>query len=182
MSVGVSKTDAIATAGRGLASSAAVSIGDAANEDLTSVFRMTNTNGENVFNVSVNGISGVIEIPTGFYVGSTLAEALESRINQIQDPVTGDTVGGVTVRYDSTDNNFTFTTGTTGNTSTIKVKGAARFGLDDVPLGVGDVPQIYNLVQATNADGVALYVDATGNVVTQPPANLVTGYYPLIHR
>ena len=58
---------------------------------------MTNTNGENVFNVSVNGISGVIEIPTGFYVGSTLAEALESRINQIQDPVTGDTVGGVTV-------------------------------------------------------------------------------------
>ena len=179
MSVGVSKTDAIATAGRGLASSAAVSIGDAANEDLTSVFRMTNTNGENVFNVSVNGISGVIEIPTGFYVGSTLAEALQSRINQIQDPVTGDTVGGVTVRYDSTDNNFTFTTGTTGNTSTIKVKGAARFGLDDVPLGVGDVPQIYNLVQATNADGVALYVDATGNVVTQPPANLVTGYYPL---
>ena len=179
MSVGVSKTDAIATAGRGLASSAAVSIGDAANEDLTSVFRMTNTNGENIFNVSVNGISGVIEIPTGFYVGSTLAEALESRINQIQDPVTGDTVGGVTVRYNSADNNFTFTTGTTGNTSTIKVKGAARFGLDDVPLGVGDVPQIYNLVQATNDDGVALYVDATGNVVTQPPANLVTGYYPL---
>ena len=36
------------------------------------------------------------------------------------------------------------------------MKGAARFGLDDVPLGVGDVPQIYNLVQATNADGVAL--------------------------
>ena len=179
MSVGVSKTDAIATAGRGLASSAAVSTGDAANEDLTSVFRMTNTNGENVFNVSVNGISGVIEIPTGFYVGSTLAEALESRINQIQDAVTGDTVGGVTVRYDSEANNFTFTTGTTGNTSTIKVKGAARFGLDDVPLGVGDVPQIYNLVQATNADGVALYVDATGSVVTQPPANLVTGYYPL---
>ena len=179
MSVGVSKTDAIQTAGRGLASSPAISIGDAANEDLTSVFRMTNTNGENIFNVSVNGISGVIEIPTGFYVGSTLAEALESRINQIQDPVTGDTVGGVTVRYDSTNNNFTFTTGTTGNTSTIKVKGAARFGLDDVPLGVGDVPKIYNLVQATNEDGVALYVDATGNVVTQPPANLVTGYYPL---
>ena len=179
MSVGTSKNDAIATAGTGLASTPAVSVGDAANEDLTSVFRMTNTNGENVFNVSVNGISGVIEIPTGFYVGSTLAEALESRINQIQDPVTGDTVGGVTVKYDSTANNFTFTTGTTGNTSTVKVKGAARFGLDEVALGVGTVPQIYNLVQATNADGVALYVDATGNVVTTPPDNLVEGYYPL---
>jgi len=179
MAVGSSKTDAIATAGTGLASTAAVSIGDAANEDLTSVFRMSNTNGENIFNVSVNGISGVIEIPTGFYVGSTLAEALQSRINQIQDAVTGDTVGGVTVKYDSSSNNFTFKTGTTGNSSTIKVKGAARFGLDDVALGVGTVPQIYNLVQATNADGVGLYVDATGNVVTTPPANLVAGYYPL---
>jgi len=179
MSVGTSKNDVISSAGTGLASTPAVSIGDAANEDLTSVFRMTNTNGENVFNVSVNGISGIIEIPTGFYVGSTLAEALQSRINQIQDPVSGDTVGGVVVKYDSADNNFTFTTGTTGNTSTIKVKGASRFGLDDVALGVGTVPQIYNLVQATNDDGVALYVDANGNVVTTPPDNLVEGYYPL---
>lgn len=179
MSVGTSKNDVILSAGRGLASSAAVSIGDAANEDLTSVFRLSNTGGENIFNISVNGISGIIEIPTGFYVGTTLAEALQNRINQIQDPVTGDTVGGVVVKYDSTSNNFTFTTGTTGNTSTIKVKGASRFGLDDVALGVGAVPQIYNLVQATNADGVALYVDATGNVVTTPPANLVEGYYPL---
>ena len=179
MSVGTSKNDVIVSAGRGLASSPAVSVGDAANEDLTSVFRLSNTSGENTFNVSVNGISGVIEIPTGFYVGTTLAEALQNRINQIQDPMTGDTVGGVKVKYDSTSNNFTFTTGTSGNTSTIKVKGASRFGLDDVALGVGKVPQIYNLVQATNADGVALYVDATGNVVTTPPANLVEGYYPL---
>jgi len=179
MAVGTSKNDAIAEAGRGLASTPAVSIGDAANEDLTSVFRLNNTGGENIFNVSVNGISGVIELPSGFYVGSTLAEALQSRINQIQDPQTGDTVGGVTVRYDATTNNFTFTTGTTGDQSTIKVKGAARLGLDDVALGVGTVPKIYNLVQATNAQGVALYVNAAGEVVQTPPENLVEGYYPL---
>src|SRR6056300_3150 len=179
MAVGTSKNDAIAEAGRGLASTPAVSIGDAANEDLTSVFRLNNTGGENIFNVSVNGISGVIELPSGFYVGSTLAEALQSRINQIQDPETGDTVGGVTVRYDGTTNNFTFTTGTTGDQSTIKVKGAARLGLDDVALGVGTVPKIYNLVQATNAQGVALYVNANGEVVQTPPQNLVEGYYPL---
>ncbi len=179
MAVGASKNDVRLEDGRGLASSPAISVGDAANEDLTSVFRLTNTGGENVFNVSVNGISGVIELPTGFYVGSTLAEALQARINQIQDPVTGDTVGGVTVRYDGTNNNFTFTTGTTGDQSTIKVKGAARLGLDDVPLGVGTVPKIYNLVQAMNDDGVALYVNANGEVVTTPPDNLVEGYYPL---
>ena len=104
---------------------------------------------------------------------------MQNRINQIQDPVTGDTVGGVTVKYNSDTNNFSFQTGTTGNTSTIKVKGAARFGLDDVDLGVGTVPQIYNLVQATNEDGVALFVNSEGAVVTTPPANLVDGYYPL---
>ncbi|MEK9622773.1 MAG: flagellar hook-basal body complex protein, partial [Alphaproteobacteria bacterium] len=179
MAVGASKNDAIAEAGRGLASTPAISIGDAANEDLTSVFRLNNSGGENIFNVSVNGISGVIELPTGFYVGSTLAEALEARINQIQDPETGDTVGGVSVRYDGATNNFTFTTGTTGDQSTIKVKGAARLGLDDVALGVGTVPKIYNLVQATNAQGVALYVNANGEVVQTPPDNLVEGYYPL---
>ena len=179
MAVGTSKNDVIAEAGRGLASTPAISVGDAANEDLTSVFRLNNTGGENIFNVSVNGISGVIELPSGFYVGSTLAEALQSRINQIQDPETGDTVGGVVVRYDGTTNNFTFTTGTTGDQSTIKVKGAARLGLDDVPLGVGTVPKIYNLVQAKTPQGVALYVNAAGEVVQTPPENLVEGYYPL---
>ena len=179
MSVGTSKSDAILESGRGLASTPASATGDAATENLSNVFRLTNTNGENVFNVSVNGISGIIELPTGFYVGSTLAEALQSRINQIQDPVTGDSVGGVSVKYDPTINSFSFVTGTTGDSSTIKVKGAARFGLEDVPLGVGTVPKIYNLVQATNEQGVALYVDADGNVVETPPNNLVTGYYPL---
>jgi flagellar hook protein FlgE len=48
-----------------------------------------------------------------------------------------------------------------------------------VPLGVGAIPKIYNLVQAKNADGVALYVDPDGNVVTTPPENMVSGYYPL---
>ena len=44
---------------------------------------------------------------------------------------------------------------------------------------MGSVPQIYNLVQATNAQGVALYVNADGNVVETPPENMVDGYYPL---
>ena len=153
--------------------------GKAANDDLTDVFRLSSAEGDNRFNVSVNGINGVVEVPSGFYVGSTLAEALETRINQIMDASTGETVGGVTVRYSSDTNNFVFTTGTTGNDSTIKVKGASRLGLDDVPLGVGSVPEIYNLVQATNADGVGLFVAPTGEVVTTPPDNLVTGYFPL---
>lgn len=165
--------------GTGLAAAPAVSTGRAAQGDLTEVFRLTSSNSENRFNVSVNGIAGIIDIPPGNYVGTTLATALEERINQITDPTSGQAVGGVTVRFSTTENNFTFTTGTTGETSTIKVKGAARLGLDDVPLGVGSVPKIFNLVQATNSDGVALYVDPEGNVVTTPPTSMVEGYYPL---
>ena len=179
MGFDANSNDYLYTGGTGLASDAAIAIGRAAQSDLTEVFRLNSTNGENVFNVSVNGINGIIEIPAGNYVGTTLATALEQRINQISDPETGEVVGGVKVRYSPTENNFTFTTGTTGSTSTIKVKGTARLGLADVPLGVGSVPKIFNLVQATNADGVALYVDASGNVVTSPPENLVEGYYPL---
>ena len=179
LGVGATKTEAEFTAGKGLSATPATAQGATATEPLNEVFRLSTTNGENIFNVSVNGISGVITIPPGFYVGSTLAEALESKINQIMDPVTGDTVGGVTARFNASTNNFEFTTGTTGDSSTIKVKGSARLGLDDVPLGVGTVPKIFNLVQATNANGVNLFVSADGKVVETPPENMVEGYYPL---
>ena len=178
LGVGVTKTNAIKTEAKGLAAKAAQAIGASATEDLTQVFRLSNQGNENIFNVSVNGVAGVIEVPQGFYVGTTLAEALQERINQIEDSA-GTVGGGITVKYNSATNNFTFTNGTTGRDSTIKVRGASKFGLDNVDLGVGSVPQIYNLTQATNSEGLALYVDANGNKVTTPPANLVDGYYPL---
>ena len=179
MGVGGSKADTNFTAAKGLAASAASAVGASANDDLTEVFRLSSVDGDNRFNVSVNGINGVVEVPSGFYVGSTLAEALEKRINQIMDPNTGATVGGVTVRYSSENNNFVFTTGTTGSDSTIKVKGAARLGLDEVPLGVGSVPEVYNIVQAVNEDGARLFVNAQGEVVTTAPDPMVDDYYPL---
>ena len=179
MGVGTTKGDAVKTSGAGLAASPALATGAVAKEDLTQVFRLSSTLNETTFNVSVNGVNGVIEIPSGFYVGSTLAEALQSRINQIEDPITGQQTGGVTVKYNPTSNNFTFTTGTTGPDSTIKVKGISRLGLSDVPLGVGSVPKIFNLVQATDAAGNDLFVDANGIVTTTPPANQVDGFFPL---
>ena len=179
MGVGGTKADTNFTPPKGLAASAASAVGASANDDLTEVFRLSSVDGDNRFNVSVNGINGVVEVPSGFYVGSTLAEALEKRINQIMDPDSGATVGGVTVRYSSDSNNFVFTTGTTGSDSTIKVKGAARLGLDEVPLGVGSVPEVYNIVQAVNEDGARLFVNAQGEVVTTAPDPMVDDYYPL---
>ncbi len=177
--VGSSKNGFLFTAGKGLKATSATAVGASANEPLTNVFKLSNQAGDNIFNVSVNGISGIIEVPATSYVGTTLAEALQTRINQIVDPNTGVQIGGVSVSYSSETNNFTFSSGTTGSDSTIKVKGAARLGLDEVPLGVGTVPEIFNLVQATDKDGVALFVDANGKTVTNPPENLVDGYFPL---
>ena len=179
MGVGASKNDTVFETARGLASDPARAIGAPATEPLNEIFNLSSAGNANVFNVSVNGISGIIEVPSGNYVGSTLAAELQTRINQISDTETGEVVGGVTVKYQADTNNFVFTTGTTGDQSTIKVKGAAKLGLDDVPLGVGSVPTIVNLVQATNDAGVPLYVNAAGEIVETPPDNLVTDYYPL---
>ncbi|MDB3962950.1 flagellar hook-basal body complex protein, partial [Paracoccaceae bacterium] len=179
MGVGASKNDTVFETARGLASDPAQAFGAPATEPLNEIFNLSSAGNANVFNVSVNGISGIIEVPSGNYVGSTLAAELQTRINQISDTETGEVVGGVTVKYQADTNNFVFTTGTTGDQSTIKVKGAAKLGLDDVPLGVGSVPTIVNLVQATNDAGVPLYVNAAGEIVETPPDNLVTDYYPL---
>ena len=122
LGVGKTKTNAIKTEAKGLAALPAVAVGASATEDLTQVFRLSNQNNENIFNVSVNGVPGIIEIPQGFYVGTTLAEALQERMNQIEG-TTGIVGGGITVSYNSDTNNFTFTNGTTGRDSTIKVRG-----------------------------------------------------------
>ena len=70
LGVGKTKTNAIKTEAKGLTTLPAVAVGASATEDLTQVFRLSNQNNENIFNVSVNGV-GVIEIPQGFYVNAT---------------------------------------------------------------------------------------------------------------
>ena len=168
------------TEGIGLKSEPAKAIGGPAKDPLNSQPIFLNAaNLETTFNVSVNGVNAIIEIPGGNYIGTTLADLLQQRINQMRDAETGQTIGGVTVKYQPDENNFVFTTGTTGDTSTIRVKGPAKLGLDDVPLGVGSVPTIAKLVQATNENGIPLFVNENGEIVDSEPDNLVEDYYPL---
>ena len=87
--VGATKNDFLFSAGTGLKATSAEAVGATANEPLSNVFKLSSQTGDNVFNVSVNGINGIIEVPATSYVGTTLADALETRINQIVDPTTG---------------------------------------------------------------------------------------------
>ena len=149
---------------------------------MSEAFTITELAGENIFNVVVNGISASITIPEGNYKGDTLATALESRINAMKNPISGRSVGGVTVEYDSDLNNLSFTTATTGEGSTIAVNGALKFGLNDIPLGLGTTTVVRTPVQATDELGRPLYIAPNGEITPNSQAfadNMVEDFYPL---
>ncbi|MDC0640100.1 flagellar hook-basal body complex protein [Planktomarina temperata] len=170
------------TAATGIISTPAVATGAEALVDMQNAFTLTTAGNENRFNIVVNGVSAFIELPERNYTGITMATALESRINQMKHPVTGQPVGGVDVTYNAATNNLVFTTGTTGDSSTFKIEGALRFGLQDIPLGIGNTTEIKTPVQATDNLGRPLFVSPTGEITTRTDDfadNIVEDFYPL---
>ncbi len=170
------------TAATGIVSTPAVATGAEALVDMQNAFTLTTAGNENRFNIVVNGVSAFIELPERNYTGITMATALESRINQMKHPVTGQPVGGVDVTYNAATNNLVFTTGTTGDSSTFKIEGALRFGLQDIPLGIGNTTEIKTPTQATDNLGRPLFVSPTGEITTRTDDfadNIVEDFYPL---
>ena len=160
------------TSGKGLQSSAAVLSGKTSNEDLSEDFFLSDAAEETIFVVNVNDITAAIQVPEGVYNGTSLANALESRINQMEDSA-GNTVNGVAVTYSTVDNAFTFTTGTTGLNSKIFVSASSRMGLNDLELVTGTTPSFVNMATATasSATGQSLYVNDAGTTTTLAPEN-----------
>jgi flagellar hook protein FlgE len=166
----------------GLVSKPAVVVGLEGLMDMSQTFTVTALANENVFNVVVGGVSASIAIPEGNYKGDTLATALEERINSMKNPISGQSVGGVDVKYDAIANNLTFTTSTTGEGNTIAINGALKFGLKDVPLGLGTTTTVRQPVQATDELGRPLYISPQGAIVANNQDfadNMVENFYPL---
>ena len=166
----------------GIVSQPAVATGNKGLVDMSKAFSITEVAGENSFTVVVDGVSAFLKIPSGNYSGTTLALALQDRINAMEHPSTGTPIDGVKVAYNMVTNNLTFKTGSTGGASTIKIEGAQRFGLKDIPLGIGETAKIRTPVQATNDAGEELYVSPTGVITADTAAfanNLVEDFYPL---
>ena len=163
------------TSGKGLQSEAAVLNGKTSNEDLSEDFFLSDAAEETIFVVNVNDITAAIKVPEGVYNGTSLATALQSRINQMEDS-SGNTVNGVTVVYNTTSNSFTFTTGTTGLNSKIFVSASSRMGLDDLELQTGTTPSFVNMANtiAKSDTGQSLYVNDAGTTTTLAPDNAWT--------
>ena len=165
-------------AGTGLPSSAATAVGQRGVTPMAQTFLLNESLGENKMTFTIDGITGSITLPVRAYTGDTFAAAIQDRVNQIQDPVSGRIVSGVTVKFEPDNNRLVFTSGTTGAMSQINVVGHPNFGLAKVTQTAGKVPVITNLKQATDAQGNKLYVDAKGNITTQQPDGL-QNWYPL---
>ena len=166
----------------GLVSTPAIAVGYEALMDMTKAFTVTSQAGENIFNVVVGGVSASITVPEGNYKGDTLAAALQDRINSMKNPVSGQSVGGVSVEYNADANNFSFTTSTSGEGTTIAVNGALRFGLKDIPLGLGETTSVRQPVQATDELGRPLYISPQGEITANSQDfadNMVEDFYPL---
>ncbi|MDA9673707.1 flagellar hook-basal body complex protein [Paracoccaceae bacterium] len=166
----------------GLVSKPAVVVGLEGLMDMTQPFTITSLANENVFNVVVGGVSASIVIPEGNYKGDTLATALEERINSMKNPISGQSVGGVDVKYDAIANNLTFTTATTGEGNTLAISAALKFGLKDIPLGLGETTMVRQPVQATDELGRPLFISPAGEIVANNQDfadNMVENFYPL---
>lgn len=168
----------VTTAGKGLGAQPATATGNRAITPMSQTFVLQEALGENVMTFTVDGVVGTISLPIKAYTGETFAAEIQKRVNLIEDPATGKTVSGVTVKYDPDNNRLIFTSGTRGEESQINVAGHPNFGLTNVTQVRGSVPVITNLQQATDAAGNKLYVDKDGNITTQEPSSL-QNWFPL---
>jgi len=112
---------------RGKASQPAVLRGDVVTINTSANISVNDLN--NTFNVTVDGVRGTVTLPTGSnYTISQIETLLENSINQIEE--NGRVIRGVKVKFDPTRNQFTFTTGTTGDNASIRVTNpASEWGL-----------------------------------------------------
>jgi flagellar hook protein FlgE len=166
----------------GLSSTPAIATGTEALVNMNEAFTLTSVNNENKFTVVVDGVSAFLTLPEQNYTGSTMATALEDRINQMVHPVSGMPIGGVDVSYNSATNNLVFKSGTASNSSTLKIEGDLRFGLKDIPLGIGETAMVRTPKQATDEFGRPLFVSPSGEITARTDEfadNIVTDFYPL---
>jgi flagellar hook-basal body protein len=159
------------TALRGIQSTPAVAVGTTPLKNISNNFTVDASN--NKFVVTVDGVKGTVVIPIrNDYSLDTFKAALQKGINAMGTTnANGDptTVNGVEVKYDDTNKRFTFTSGTSGAASFVKISGSADWGLDQVEAARGtDSTWIKPTQHKDKVSGVdqPKFIDGQGNETT----------------
>jgi flagellar hook-basal body protein len=163
------------TALRGLQSNPAIMTGSPMGINPGNNFSVDLTN--NRFVVSVDDVKGTVVLePKSTYTIDSFVQALQNGINNLAGPpdqsgLTGSTVSGVKVSYDSATNSLKFTTGTASSNSFIKVSGDTQWGLSNSTGARGSSstwvkPTQYT--QTVNGVQVAQYIDEFGKETFSP--------------
>jgi flagellar hook-basal body protein len=122
------------------------------------------------FVVTVDNVTSLIQMPRKpDYNIEEFRDLLERRINSMADSF-GRTTNGVRVAITTNPvtntRAFEFKTGTTGNSSFLKISGPSVWGLSDLESARGQTTEWIEPIQATDADGFPLYVDRDGRETT----------------
>ncbi|MEN9775326.1 MAG: Flagellar hook protein FlgE [Pseudomonadota bacterium] len=148
---------------RGIESQPAIIRGSPIGLNVAGKFSVDDTN--NKFVVTVDNVTGLVEMPVrSEYTIDSFRTELERRINSLQDSQ-GRSVNGVKVNVERNavgQSFFTFTTGTTGDDSFLKISSAAVWGVSGDVSARGSTSRWLNPPQASSPDGRALYVDREG--------------------
>lgn len=124
------------------------------------------------FFVSVDGIASKISVDQGTYTTiEKFAEALQAKINSIEDSETGRKVTGVEVTFNAKTKQLEFTTGTTGDNASIQVTGVTDWGLANTEMQFGTTSDWTKLTQYTE-NGTLQYVK--NGTQTEDAADLST--------
>ena len=109
----------------------------------------------NQFTVTVDNVTETFRLPVGTYSLPRFREALENRINAMEDS-RGNSISGVSVTFDQDNEIFTFTSGTTGNSAFLQISGPARYGLENIDSNAGQTVTYRSPVvdRASNGDPI----------------------------
>ena len=141
------------TAVRGVDSTAAKVFGRQVGIDPDETFFVDDST--NQFTVTVDNVTETFRLPVGTYSLPRFREALENRINVMEDS-RGNSISGVSVTFDQENEIFTFTSGTTGNSSFLQISGPARYGLENIDSNAGQTVTYRGPVvdRASNGDPI----------------------------
>jgi flagellar hook-basal body protein len=137
----------------------------------------------NTFSVTVDGVRASIRLDNGSnYTINQIVNQLQERINQVTDQ-NGRVIRGVKVEFDQVTRQLVFTTGTTGDNSSIRVTNpASEWGLRNADTARGTTSNWYSMRQFEELSDGQLrfqFIDERGNQTADSDGSQLPEWSPI---